>query len=49
MLSDSSDGHAAALGQVDQLRVAVDQILVPMDHPLVNAREVAIFPPRTGG
>ncbi|MEM6307879.1 MAG: molybdopterin converting factor subunit 1 [Pseudomonadota bacterium] len=49
LLSQRSDGHAAALGQVDQLRVAVDQALVPLDHPLKNAREVAIFPPMTGG
>lgn len=48
-LSQRSEGHAAALSDTTQLRVAVDQELVPLDHPLTNAREIAIFPPMTGG
>ncbi|MDB5677846.1 MAG: molybdopterin converting factor subunit 1 [Sphingomonas bacterium] len=32
-----------------KLRVAVDQVFVPLDTQLGAAREVAIFPPVTGG
>jgi sulfur-carrier protein len=31
------------------LRAAVDQVFVPLDAVLGSAREVAIFPPVTGG
>jgi molybdopterin synthase sulfur carrier subunit len=31
------------------LRVAIDQELVDFDAPLTNAKEVAFFPPMTGG
>lgn len=30
-------------------RVAVDQSIVPLDAPLADGAEVAIFPPVTGG
>ena len=32
-----------------KLRAAIDQQFVPLDTPLGKAREVAIFPPVTGG
>jgi sulfur-carrier protein len=32
-----------------KLRAAIDQQFVPLDTPLGTAREVAIFPPVTGG
>ncbi|MFZ5793605.1 MAG: MoaD/ThiS family protein [Pseudomonadota bacterium] len=32
-----------------RLRAAVDQVFVPLDAVLGSAREVAIFPPVTGG
>ncbi len=32
-----------------RLRAAVDQAFVPLDAPIAGAREVAIFPPVTGG
>jgi molybdopterin synthase sulfur carrier subunit len=32
-----------------KLRAAVDQQFVPLDAPIAGAREVAIFPPVTGG
>ena len=32
-----------------KLRAAIDQQFVPLDTPLRGAREVAIFPPVTGG
>lgn len=44
-----SAGHAAALGDHAALRCAIDQQLAGLDAPLAGAREVAIFPPMTGG
>ena len=38
-----------AFSDLDSLRVAVDQELVDFDTPLKGAREVAFFPPMTGG
>ncbi|THD35472.1 MAG: molybdopterin converting factor subunit 1 [Sphingomonas sp.] len=32
-----------------KLRAAIDQRFVPLDAPITGAREVAIFPPVTGG
>lgn len=43
------DRHAAALGDLDAVRVAVDQQLAGLDTPLSGAREIAFFPPMTGG
>ena len=43
------DRHAAALGDLDAVRVAVDQQLAGLDTPLAGAREIAFFPPMTGG
>lgn len=48
-LSGLSDGHAEALAEPQKLRVAVDQAFAPMDAPVAGAKEVAIFPPVTGG
>ncbi|MCL4189838.1 MAG: molybdopterin converting factor subunit 1 [Rhodobacteraceae bacterium] len=44
-----SEGHAAAFADTTALRVAVDQALAGFDAPLAGAREVAFFPPMTGG
>lgn len=41
--------YAAAFEDLSALRVAVDQDLTDFDASLVNAREVAFFPPMTGG
>ncbi len=41
--------HAEALADENVLRVAVDQAHANLDTPLKNAREVAFFPPVTGG
>ncbi len=43
------DRYAAAFEDVSALRVAVDQELCEFDTPLAGAREVAFFPPMTGG
>ncbi|MCJ8138462.1 molybdopterin converting factor subunit 1 [Falsirhodobacter halotolerans] len=44
-----SDHHALALSDLRAVRVAVDQELTDFDAPLTGAREVAFFPPMTGG
>jgi len=48
-LAGRGPGHAEALADPARLRAAVDQIFVPLDAPLGRPREVAIFPPVTGG
>jgi molybdopterin synthase sulfur carrier subunit len=48
-LRGRSEGHALALVDFKRLRAAVDQRFVPLDSDLGPAREVAIFPPVTGG
>lgn len=42
-------GHAAAFADRAKLRAAVDQAFVPLDAKITGAREVALFPPVTGG
>ncbi len=41
--------YAAAFADTAALRVAIDQELTTFDAPLAGAREVAFFPPMTGG
>ncbi len=41
--------YAMAFADLSALRVAVDQELAAFDAPLEGAREVAFFPPMTGG
>lgn len=41
--------YAAAFADLGALRVAVDQQLKDFDAPLDGVREVAFFPPMTGG
>jgi len=48
-LTGQSDGHAAALGDPQKLRCALDQHMAALDAPLNGAREIAFFPPVTGG
>ncbi len=43
------DRYAVAFADLSALRVAVDQELTTFDAPLSGAREVAFFPPMTGG
>ncbi|WP_108835597.1 molybdopterin converting factor subunit 1 [Tateyamaria sp. Alg231-49] len=43
------DRYAAAFADVSALRVAVDQQLTEFDASLDGVREVAFFPPMTGG
>lgn len=45
----ASERHAAAFAEPARLRAAIDQAFVPLDALIAGAREVAIFPPVTGG
>ena len=44
-----SPGHAAALADRDAIRIAIDEDFVGVDASVARAREIAIFPPVTGG
>jgi molybdopterin synthase sulfur carrier subunit len=48
-LSAKSEGHAAAFADRKRLRAALDQRFVPIDTPIGDAKELALFPPVTGG
>ncbi len=48
-LAARSAKHAAALQDARLVKVAVDQVHVPPNASIVGAREVAFFPPVTGG
>lgn len=48
-LSGKGEGYAAAFVDSRRLRAAIDQRFVSLDAVLGQAREVAIFPPVTGG
>lgn len=41
--------YAAAFADTSALRVALDQELSDFDAPLAGVKEVAFFPPMTGG
>lgn len=43
------DRYDLAFSDLSALRVAVDQELTTFDAPLAGVREVAFFPPMTGG
>ncbi len=48
-LSAREERYALAFSDLSALRVAVDQKLTDFDAPLTGVREVAFFPPMTGG
>lgn len=48
-LKAREDRYAAAFADLRALRVALDQELSDFSAPLAGAREVAFFPPMTGG
>lgn len=48
-LAARSEAHAAAFEDISAIRVAVDQQMVDLDASIAGAREVAFFPPVTGG
>jgi molybdopterin synthase sulfur carrier subunit len=49
MLAVRGEGHAAAFADLTRIRAALDQCFAPLDTPLGDARELALFPPVTGG
>ncbi|HEY1125300.1 MAG TPA: MoaD/ThiS family protein [Sphingobium sp.] len=48
-LAQKSEGHAAAFADRTRLRAALDQVFVPLDTQIGEAKELALFPPVTGG
>ncbi|WP_435166065.1 molybdopterin converting factor subunit 1 [Falsirhodobacter sp. 1013] len=48
-LREREERYALAFADTSALRVAVDQDLADFDAPLAGVREVAFFPPMTGG
>jgi molybdopterin synthase sulfur carrier subunit len=49
MLATRGGGYADAFADASRLRAAIDQRFVPLDTAIGDAREVALFPPVTGG
>jgi molybdopterin synthase sulfur carrier subunit len=48
-LSAREERYALAFSDLRAVRVALDQDLTGFDAPLAGVREVAFFPPMTGG
>ena len=48
-LAARGGGYAQAFADRGRLRAAVDQRFVDMTAPIAGAREIALFPPVTGG
>jgi len=48
-LAAREERYAMAFADLASLRVALDQELADFDAPLEGVREVAFFPPMTGG
>ncbi len=48
-LRGREERYALAFSDLDAICVAVDQNMVDVDAPLAGVREVAFFPPMTGG
>jgi sulfur-carrier protein len=48
-LRGREERYALAFSDMRAVRVALDQELADLDAPLHEAREVAFFPPMTGG
>jgi sulfur-carrier protein len=48
-LKERDEGYANAFADMRIIRAAVDQAHKPLDAPIKGAREIAFFPPATGG
>ncbi len=48
-LKASDPRYAAAFADLAAVRVAVDQEMADLDAPIAGVRELAFFPPVTGG
>lgn len=48
-LATRGGGYAEAFADPRRIRAAIDQKFVPLEAPLKGVRELALFPPVTGG
>ena len=48
-LKTRDETYLAAFADLRVVRAAINQTVVPLDAPLTGAREIAFFPPVTGG
>lgn len=48
-LRQRGEGYALAFADTGRLRAALDQEFAPLAAPVGDARELALFPPVTGG
>ncbi len=48
-LAARGGGYAEAFAEPARLRCAIDQVFAPLDAAIAGAREIALFPPVTGG
>lgn len=48
-LQTIDDAHGHAFADADAIRAALDQVHVEADASIAGAREIAFFPPMTGG
>jgi sulfur-carrier protein len=48
-LRGRDERYAAAFAHADTIRAAIDRTHVKHDAPIAGAREIAFFPPMTGG
>ncbi|HXN89413.1 MAG TPA: MoaD/ThiS family protein, partial [Methylocella sp.] len=48
-LSGKGENYAAAFAHIKTMRAAIDRTYVKHDASIQNAREIAFFPPMTGG
>jgi len=48
-LKDRDDAYASAFADPRIVRAAIDQAHAPLDASIKGAREIAFFPPVTGG
>jgi molybdopterin synthase sulfur carrier subunit len=48
-LAARGDGYAAAFANPKTIRAAIDKTHAAPDAPIAAAREIAFFPPMTGG
>ena len=48
-LKDRGEGYAYAFEKASTVRAALDKVHARHDQPIAGAKEVAFFPPMTGG
>lgn len=48
-LAGRSEGHRRAFADISRVRAAIDQQFTGFDSSIDGAREIAFFPPVTGG